>query len=157
MSAEFRGTRCYVAWGANRKGRLFRLRSFVTTGEGTAVVRSAGAFSLDQGGITRFEHVALPGGVNITVRLGDAGNGWKTESSATYTTQAGDLWWRSDVDGKSLGDPSYFSPDGEALASSPDGAQLPEQVADPEQSVGWKAAHDGVALPLSTPIVVFGA
>ena len=27
MSAEFRGTECYVAWDANRRGPLFRLRS----------------------------------------------------------------------------------------------------------------------------------
>jgi len=31
-SAELRGTRCYVAWGANRKGRLFRLSACSSQG-----------------------------------------------------------------------------------------------------------------------------
>jgi hypothetical protein len=30
MSAEFRGTRYYVAWGVAERGPLFRLRSFGT-------------------------------------------------------------------------------------------------------------------------------
>ena len=63
MSAEFRGTKCYVAWGAKLKGRLSLLSARATLEHGGDVVEvfptgtfpsQGGSFSLVDEAVTGF-------------------------------------------------------------------------------------------------------